>query len=106
RLRRLRAGAPAVGEGGRGPDALPRAVPVRGGTPDVVRAPVHVQIGSAPAARARGSGGPTPGWRLRADRLQDRPPENLGRAVRGCPAVPVCSRRARGVEPRRLASGL
>ena len=38
-----------------GADPLPRALPVRGGAADVVRAPVHVQARPASAARARRS---------------------------------------------------
>ena len=47
-----------------------------------------------------------PGWRVRADRLQDRPPEEPGSAGRRRPAVAVRRRGPRGVEPRRLPAGL
>ena len=55
RLRRLRGGAPAARQGHRGADPLPRALPVRGGRADVVRAPVHLQARPPSAARARRS---------------------------------------------------
>ena len=102
---------------------------------DVVRAPVHVQARAAPAARAGRSGRPPPGRRVRADRLQDRPPEDRrrsspttcscrctrsGRARRGASRprgrpTTTCSTtrrsrsgrrgRSRGVDPRGRARG-
>ena len=44
--------------------------------------------------------------RLRADRLQDRPPQDRRAARRRRPALAVRGRRARGVESRRLAPGV
>ena len=47
-----------------------------------------------------------PGRRLRADRLQDRPPEDAGAAARGRPALAVRGRRARVVAARGRPAGL
>ena len=100
RLRRLRGGAPAAREGHAGARALPRPLPRGGRRAGLVRALVPVPPRPAPAARARGPRRPAPGRRLRADRLQDRPPEVRGAAARGRAALALRGRRARGVAAR------
>ena len=83
RLRRLGGGAPAARQGHPGAAPLPRALPGRGRPPGVVRALVRVQPRAAPPARPGRPRRPAAGRRLRADRLQDRAPED---------APPSCAR--------------
>ena len=97
---RRRRGAPAAREG------RDRAAPLRGAPPDrgrragLVREVLHVPAGPAHAARARRPRRPPARGRLRADRLQDRPPEERGAAARRRAAQPLRARRARGVGRR------
>ena len=85
---------------------LPRALPVRGGGADVVRARVHVQARAAPAARPRRSRRPAAGRRVRADRLQDRPAEERRRSSSTTSSC-RCTRSGRARRgARRLPAGL
>ena len=79
---------------------------IRGRRADVVRAPVHVQARAAPAARPGRPGRPAAERRVRADRLQDRPPEARRAAGRGRPALAVRGRRAGVLAARRLPPGV
>ena len=85
---------------------LPRPLPGGGRRAGLVRARVPVPDGPAPAARARRPRRPAARRRLRADRLQDRPPEDAGAAARGRAAVAVRGRRARVVAARGRPAGL
>ena len=64
------------------------------------------RLGPAPAARPRRPRRPAARRRLRADRLQDRPPEDRRAAARGRPALAVRGRRARVVAARGRPAGL
>ena len=98
--RQLRAKADA------GAAALPRALAGRGGRARLVRARVRLPPRPAPAARARRPRRPAARRRLRADRLQDRPPEVGRPAARGRPALALRRRRARVVAARGRPAGL
>ena len=78
----------------------------RAGAAGLVRARVLLPDGDAHAARARRSRRPAARRRVRADRLQDRPPALGGRAQGGRAAVAVRRRRARGVAPGRIRAVL
>ena len=78
----------------------------RGRRAGLVRARVRVPARAAPAARARRPRRQAAGRRLRADRLQDRPPEDRDAAARGRPALALRRRRARVVAARGRAPGL
>src|SRR5439155_11546889 len=106
RVRRLGGGAPAAREGGRRAAPLLRALPGRGGRAGVVRAPVRVPPGSAPGERAGGPGGPAARRLLRADRLQDRAPQDAGPAQGGRATVALRGGRARGVVAGDRRAGL
>ena len=104
RVRRLRGGAPVPRQGDAVARPLPRPLPGGGRRAGVVRARLPVPDGPAPAARTRRPGRPAARRRLRADRLQDRPPEDRRAAARGRPALAVRRGRARVVGARgRLA---
>ena len=64
------------------------------------------KLGPPHAARPRGPSRPVAGRRVRADRLQDRPPEERRAAGRGRAAVAVRRRCPRVVAAGRLATGL
>ena len=100
RLRRLRRGAPAAREGFDGAAPLPPADRRRARRAGLVRARVLVSHGRAHAARPRRPRRPAGRRRLRADRLQDRPPALGGGAEGGRAAIAVRRRRARGVAAR------
>ena len=76
----------------------------RGRRAGLVRARVPVPDRPAPAARPRRPRRPAARRRLRADRLQDRPPEDRRAAARGRPALALRGRRARGLAARGRAS--
>ena len=82
RPRRRRRGAPAAREGRDRAAPLRGALPHRGRRAGLVREVVHVPAGPAHAARARRPRRPPARGRLRADRLQDGPPEERGAAAR------------------------
>src|SRR5205807_6600761 len=99
RVRRLRGGAPAARQGGHRPPALPRALPRRTGRAAVVRTRLLVPPGPPPPPGPGRPRRPHAGRRLRADRLQDRPPEDAVAATRRRPAVAVCGWGARSLAP-------